>query len=905
MGAMFRSEEMALCQLFIQPEAAYSSVSTLGEAGIVQFRDLNSRMNAFQRKFVSEVRRCDELERKIRYIEAEINKEGVQIQENSTFPNAPNPREIIDLENHLERTESEILELSQNAINLKSNYLELTELKHVLEKTQTFFHESFSFPQHETGSQGNDSLTKALISEESQNQVGRGRLGFVAGVVPRERVPAFERMLWRISRGNVFLRQAELDQPLEDPATGNEIYKTVFVAFFQGEQLKSRVKKVCSGFHASFYPCPSAHQERTDMVQGVKTRLEDLNMVLNQTRDHRQRVLVSVAKELHAWSVMVRKMKAIYHTLNSFNMDVTKKCLIGECWVPVKHLTFVRLTLAEGSKAVGSSIPSFLNVIETNEMPPTFNQTNRFTQGFQNLIDSYGIATYRELNPGLYTIVTFPFLFGIMFGDAGHGIILTLFGAFMVIWEQKLMKKKTTNEIWNIFFGGRYIILLMGLFSIYTGLIYNDFFSKSISVFGSAWKNNYNLSTIMGNRDLILDPATSDYDQIPYPFGLDPVWQVAENKIIFLNSYKMKLSIIFGVVHMIFGVTLSVINHVHFRKPVNILLEFLPQLIFLVLLFGYMVTLMFMKWIMYAPQNLDIPRVVVWLHGHPDVYEVDYVCSTEPVNILLEFLPQLIFLVLLFGYMVTLMFMKWIMYAPQNPLLTSPRCAPSVLILFINMMLFKHSIPFPGCEEYMYESQHQVQTVLVLISLACIPVMLLGKPIYLIFFASKNKHKHQQVSNNGDLQGGIELHSNDEVLPSSPEGPEEEHEEPAEILIHQSIHTIEYVLSTISHTASYLRLWALSLAHAQLSEVLWNMVLKLGLQSESHAGAIMLYISFALWAMFTLAILVMMEGLSAFLHTLRLHWVEFMSKFYTGTGYLFQPFSFKHVLEAEEHAAEE
>lgn len=67
------------------------------------------------------------------------------------------------------------------------------------------------------------------------------------------------------------------------------------MAFFQGEQLKSRIKKVCAGFHASLYPCPNTQKERSEMLQGVKTRLEDLRMVLNQTEDHRQRVLVSVA----------------------------------------------------------------------------------------------------------------------------------------------------------------------------------------------------------------------------------------------------------------------------------------------------------------------------------------------------------------------------------------------------------------------------------------------------------------------------------------------------------------------------------------------------------------------------------------------------------------------------------
>lgn len=82
---------------------------------------------------------------------------------------------------------------------------------------------------------------------------------------------------------------------------------------------------------------------------GVMTRIEDLNTVLGQTQDHRHRVLVAAAKNLKNWFVKVRKIKAIYHTLNLFNLDVTQKCLIAECWVPVLDIESIQIALRRGT----------------------------------------------------------------------------------------------------------------------------------------------------------------------------------------------------------------------------------------------------------------------------------------------------------------------------------------------------------------------------------------------------------------------------------------------------------------------------------------------------------------------------------------------------------------------------
>jgi V-type H+-transporting ATPase subunit a len=88
----------------------------------------------------------------------------------------------------------------------------------------------------------------------------------------------------------------------------------------------------------------------------------------------------------------------------------------------------------------GMTVPPILHELRTSKTPPTFNRTNKFTEGFQTIMDSYGIASYQEVNPGLFAVITFPFLFAVMFGDIGHGCIISLVAVYMILAERKLAK---------------------------------------------------------------------------------------------------------------------------------------------------------------------------------------------------------------------------------------------------------------------------------------------------------------------------------------------------------------------------------------------------------------------------------------------------------------------------------
>lgn len=419
------------------------------------------------------------------------------------------------------------------------------------------------------------------------------------GVLNLDRMIPFDRVLFRASRGNAYSRFAEVEEKLYDVDTGEPVEKVVFIIFHFGDQMRKKVDKICQAFRASVYEYPETDFPK--VYRGTVSRLKDLEKIIETTEDHRRRMLADLMPKIAPWNDYIMREKAIYHALNLVKTD--QKLYVASGWAPANKVDKVRSALDIGRKRSHSQVHS---MIETQTMdphidPPTYFELNKFTTVFQGVVESYSVAQYKEINPAPFAVVSFPFLFAVMFGDVGHGIIMAIV-AYMIIRMEDKLKGKKLDDITGTLYDGRYIIFMMGLFSIFTGLIYNECFAVPLNFFGSRWKFT-EASEMACGIDNCADPAAVHAPIAPYPFGFDPVWKSAKTGLLFFNSYKMKLSILLGVAQMLLGICLSYGNARFFQKPLDVWYIFVPQMVFINSIFGYLCILILLKWSI----NYDAP----------------------------------------------------------------------------------------------------------------------------------------------------------------------------------------------------------------------------------------------------------------------------------------------------------
>ena len=142
-------------------------------------------------------------------------------------------------------------------------------------------------------------------------------------------------------------------------------------------------------------------------------------------------------------------------------------------------------------------------------------------------------------------------------------------------------RKNVGEQVW----GMRWMLLLMGIFATYCGWIYNDFGSIPVYTFPSCYEYSEGQA------------APEVKEGCVYPAGVDPAWYLSTAELTYANSLKMKLSVIFGVGQMTIGILLKGSNCAYSRRWIDFFFEFIPQLLTLLCLFGYMDYLIIAKWL--------------------------------------------------------------------------------------------------------------------------------------------------------------------------------------------------------------------------------------------------------------------------------------------------------------------
>jgi len=816
---LLRSETMKRGTLVVPNERARAVLHELGSRTRIQFEDQNA--TTMRRAYKTAVQRIEECERIVRFLVEQVEAQGEPITRSwEEFLEARPHYKFEEVEAELKRVYGQLTNARENHRGITDQHARILEEKYVVIVAAS-----------QTNYSGRDSSGRGLLD------VGDTHAGIsnAAGVIGRQEQDRFARALFRMSRGNTFTSFHPISDPIPDES-GKPSLRSVFVVYFQGgatSVMAEKVKAVCTAYGGRLFAWPGSAAEAEERFQALNDQLVDSKV----SQDAYDRFVATEMSYLLAcqrpngssliedWRMFLMVEKSIYTTLNQF--EATEHTLKCDCWYAADDEDHIRRVLIDESPPYGVS--AMLLPGRTYEFadphgdpaknPPTYIKSNGMMKIIQEVVDTYGTPRYKEANPMLLTLVSFPFIFGVMFGDIGHGMLLFLAGVYINLKGPTLLQidrdpQHPLSGYGQVIYDARFLLPMMGFFAFYAGLMYNDFLSLGLDLFGTRYKEGPS-----HGHDVEWVPkfdVTNSGGPGPYPFGLDPAWHGATNQLLFVNSMKMKLAVLLGVFQMVAGTFLSFANAVYEKSSINFFLQCLPQLIFMLLFFGYMDFLIIYKW-------------------------------THVGN------------------------------------------APSIINTMICMGLGQD---LPADQE-LFPGQASFQSLNLMLIMVCVPWMLIPKPAALYW-----QHKQQQA------HGYAALGQHDDETASytgsySKKGSKEkEHEDFdfAEICIHQVIETIEFVLGSISHTASYLRLWALSLAHQQLSLVFFQKFMLTAFAAGGALVAVQIFFSTACFIGVSVCFLMGVDVLECFLHTLRLHWVEFQSKFFKGDGNKFEPYSHQRVI---------
>jgi V/A-type H+/Na+-transporting ATPase subunit I len=309
-----------------------------------------------------------------------------------------------------------------------------------------------------------------------------------------------------------------------------------FMCFAMPTKHRIDIERILKTHHSEIFQIPP------ELPHDVTLALKEVNNQLKQTAHQDKQVLSALKKlgrenhnKLVSWRETAENILALLQAERKILQSGRLASIKG--FVPQKKF-------AELTQKINADLEGKVLVLENEPVPaadpPTMVSHNRFVRPFEEITKLYGLPHYDELDPTPIIAITFPLIFGLMFGDIGHGLLLLIGGLILGMLIKKGQAIK--NVCW--------ILAACGVGAIIAGVLFGEFFG--IQVFSPLW-----------------------FSPFPQLSGLGTA--STDNVLMFLI-----FSLFVGVIQIVSGLVLELVDYLFKHNVVDAVLTSVPKIAFYV-----------------------------------------------------------------------------------------------------------------------------------------------------------------------------------------------------------------------------------------------------------------------------------------------------------------------------------
>ncbi|MCQ2819521.1 MAG: V-type ATPase subunit a family protein, partial [archaeon] len=421
---LFRSEQIIHLKLRL-PGNIEDAVKIMNEFGklekdAIEFIDLTKDDLEAKKNFAPMIKRCEDMDQKIeKFMKCakEFNQKIYSYPNYRTFTADLEKDQALKSSanetSYFDQLEGEIMEDEKRIIDLIESYQKIKE-NLIIELEKEMVYQKYL------------DITKNPLQNPGAVNLNNNSLLNIMGVINAKDDIKMNRMVLRVSHGRAMVTFFDCEYPKEmdfDFNKNEKIEKKIFMIFFPVEGkdfLYRKLLSICDLLSASRYNTPESNEnEKESPIEALKSSIKEKKDFLTEAEGSIRNFLRNVCGNENSYSLLdlyrlyFQKEKMIYTNLN--------KCILrenfidGEVWVIEEYKQLLSQMLASiGGTDETKTRGTFIDLVEDEDIEkPTYIYTNEFLSPFQQIVNTYGIPRYKEINPAFFNIVTFPFTFGI------------------------------------------------------------------------------------------------------------------------------------------------------------------------------------------------------------------------------------------------------------------------------------------------------------------------------------------------------------------------------------------------------------------------------------------------------------------------------------------------------------